>query len=31
MDATERLKRQGLRGGGFCKKGMNKQAVGKNS
>jgi len=31
MEATERLKRQGLRGGGICKKGMNKQAVGKNS
>ena len=31
MEATARLKRQGLRGGGICKKGMNKQAVGKNS
>ena len=31
MEATQRLKRQGLRGGGICKKGMNKQAVGKNS
>ena len=31
MEATERLKRQGLKGGGICKKGMNRQAVGKNS
>ena len=31
MEATARLKRQGLRGGGICKKGMNRQAVGKNS
>ncbi len=31
MEATSRLKRQGLRGGGICKKGMNRQAVGKNS
>ena len=31
MEATQRLKRQGLRGGGICKKGMNRQAVGKNS
>ena len=30
-EATERLKRQGLRGGGICKKGMNRKAVGKNS
>ena len=28
---TEKLKRQGLKGGGICKKGMNRQAVGKNS
>jgi len=31
MEATQRLKRQGLRGGGICKKGMNRHAVGKNS
>ena len=31
MEATERLRRQGLRGGGICKKGMNRKAVGKNS
>ena len=31
MEATARLKRHGLRGGGICKKGMNRQAVGKNS
>ena len=31
MEATERLKRQGLKSGGICKKGMNRQAVGKNS
>ena len=31
MEATARLKRQGLRGGGICKKGMNRQAIGKNS
>ena len=31
MEATEKLKRQGLKGGGICKKGMNRQAVGKNS
>ena len=31
MEATARLKRQGLRGGGICKKGMNRQAVRKNS
>jgi len=31
MEATARLKRQGLKGGGICKKGMNRQAVGKNS
>ena len=30
-EATERLKRQGLKGGGICKKGMNRKAVGKNS
>ena len=27
----KKLKRQGLKGGGICKKGMNRQAVGKNS
>ena len=31
MEATQRLKRQGLRGGGICTKGMNREAVGKNS
>ena len=31
MEATERLRRQGLKGGGICKKGMNRKAVGKNS
>ena len=31
MAATERLRRQGLRGGGLCKKGMNRKAIGKNS
>ena len=31
MEATQRLKRQGLRGGGICTKGMNRDAVGKNS
>ena len=31
MEATARLQRQGLRGGGICKKGMNRKAVGKNS
>ena len=31
MKATERLRRQGLKGGGICKKGMNRKAVGKNS
>ena len=31
MEATARLKRQGLRGGGICTKGMNRDAVGKNS
>ena len=32
MEATARLKRQGLRrGGGVCLRGMNKDAVGKNS
>ena len=30
-EATARLKRQGLKGGGICKKGMNRKAVGKNS
>ena len=31
MEATARLKRQGLRGGGICTKGMNRDTVGKNS
>ena len=31
MEATARLQRQGLKGGGICTKGMNKDAVGKNS
>ena len=31
MEATERLRRQGLRGGGLCKRGMNREAIGKNS
>jgi hypothetical protein len=31
MEATARLKRQGLRGGGICTKGMNRDAIGKNS
>ena len=31
MEATSRLKRQGLRGGGLCKRGMNREAIGKNS
>ena len=31
MEATQRLRRQGLRGGGICTKGMNRDAVGKNS
>ena len=31
MEATARLKRQGLKGGGICKKGMNRKAVGTNS
>ena len=32
MEATQRLKRQGLRkGGGVCLRGMNREAVGKNS
>ena len=31
MEATARLKRQGLKGGGICKRGMNRDAVGKNS
>ena len=31
-EATERLRRQGLkRGGGVCLRGMNRDAVGKNS
>jgi len=30
-EATERLRRQGLKGGGICKRGMNRKAVGKNS
>ena len=29
--AAEKLSRQGLKGGGICKKGMNRKAVGKNS
>ena len=32
MEATARLKRQGYRkGGGVCLRGMNREAVGKNS
>ena len=32
MEATARLKRQGLKnGGGACLRGMNREAVGKNS
>ena len=32
IEATQRLKRQGLRkGGGVCLRGMNREAVGKNS
>jgi len=31
MEATQRLRRQGLRGGGLCKRGMNRDAIGKNS
>jgi hypothetical protein len=31
IEATQRLKRQGLKGGGICKKGMNRKAVGTNS
>jgi hypothetical protein len=32
MEATARLKRQGLkRGGGVCLRGMNREAIGKNS
>ena len=31
MEATQRLRRQGLKGGGLCVKGMNREAVGKNS
>ena len=30
-EAAERLRRQGLKGGGIWKKGMNRKAVGKNS
>ena len=30
-EATQRLRRQGLRGGGLCTKGMNREAIGKNS
>ena len=30
-EATARLKRQGLKGGGLCVKGMNREAIGKNS
>ena len=30
-EATQRLRRQGLKGGGLCTKGMNREAVGKNS
>ena len=30
-EAAERLRRQGLKGGGICTKGMNRDAVGKNS
>ena len=30
-EATARLKRQGLKGGGLCKRGMNREAIGKNS
>ena len=30
-EATARLKRQGLKRGGICTKGMNREAVGKNS
>ena len=30
-EAAERLRRQGLKGGGICKKGMNRKAIGKNS
>ena len=30
-EAAEKLRRQGLKGGGICKKGMNRKAVGKNS
>ena len=32
MEATAKLKRQGLkRGGGVCLRGMNRDAIGKNS
>jgi hypothetical protein len=30
-EATAKLKRMGLRGGGLCTKGMNREAIGKNS
>ena len=30
-EAAEKLRRQGLKGGGICTKGMNRKAVGKNS
>jgi hypothetical protein len=30
-EATEKLRRQGLKGGGICIRGMNREAVGKNS
>ena len=30
-EAAEKLRRQGLKGGGLCTKGMNREAVGKNS
>ena len=30
-EAAEKLRRQGLKGGGICKKGMNRKAIGKNS
>jgi hypothetical protein len=30
-EAAAKLRRQGLKGGGLCVKGMNREAVGKNS
>ena len=30
-EAAAKLRRQGLKGGGLCTKGMNREAVGKNS